>query len=172
MPRRGDTTKAADGDRGSREPGALDALIGSRMRLRRLLLNISQEQLGEMLGLSFQQIQKYEKGVNRISVGRLFEVASVLGVPLDYFFHGAPNTSARNDAEECSAVEAKALLMQELSDRQGLALTMAYLRIANPSVRRTIVALVQSVAGDTPTEADQPEAKVIPALAPNDKNVR
>jgi transcriptional regulator with XRE-family HTH domain len=67
-----------------------DAFVGNRVRLRRMLIGMSQEKLGELLGLTFQQVQKYEKGVNRIGAGRLWQVAQILSVPINYFYEGAP----------------------------------------------------------------------------------
>src|SRR6202008_2707432 len=77
----------------------IDAQVGNRVRLRRMLIGMSQERLGELLGLTFQQVQKYEKGVNRIGAGRLFEVARILGVPIDYFYEGVTNQLASGFSE-------------------------------------------------------------------------
>ena len=76
--------------RGSRRPNPIDVHVGSRVRLRRMLLGMSQEKLGEHLGLTFQQIQKYEKGINRIGASRLFDLSKVLGVPVQFFYEEAP----------------------------------------------------------------------------------
>jgi transcriptional regulator with XRE-family HTH domain len=78
--------EAAEEERGSRRPNPIDAHVGSRVRLRRMLLGMSQEKLGERLGLTFQQVQKYEKGVNRIGASRLFDLAQILGVPVQFFY--------------------------------------------------------------------------------------
>src|SRR5438477_8611784 len=69
-----------------KQANPIDAQVGHRVRLRRMLIGMSQERLGEMLGLTFQQVQKYEKGINRIGAGRLFEVAGILGVPVSFFY--------------------------------------------------------------------------------------
>lgn len=79
-----------DVERGSRKPNPIDAHVGTRVRLRRMLLGMSQEKLGEHLGLTFQQVQKYEKGVNRIGASRLFDLARVLAVPIQFFYDEAP----------------------------------------------------------------------------------
>jgi transcriptional regulator with XRE-family HTH domain len=71
-----------------KQANPIDAQVGNRVRLRRMLIGMSQEKLGELLGLTFQQVQKYEKGVNRIGAGRLFQVARILSVPIDYFYEG------------------------------------------------------------------------------------
>ena len=82
----------AEGDeKGSRRPNPIDVHVGSRVRFRRMLLGMSQEKLGEKLGLTFQQIQKYEKGINRIGASRLFDLAQVLGVPVQFFYEEAPS---------------------------------------------------------------------------------
>src|ERR1700744_3100536 len=70
----------------------VDAQVGNRVRIRRMLIGMSQEKLGDLLGLTFQQVQKYEKGVNRIGAGRLFEMSRILGVPIDFFYDGVSTT--------------------------------------------------------------------------------
>ena len=82
---------AVDDEKGSRRPNPIDVHVGSRVRFRRMLLGMSQEKLGEKLGLTFQQIQKYEKGINRIGASRLFDLAQVLGVPVQFFYEEAPS---------------------------------------------------------------------------------
>jgi len=77
-----------------KQANPIDAQVGNRVRLRRMLIGMSQERLGELLGLTFQQVQKYEKGVNRIGAGRLFEVSRILGVNIDYFYEGVNNQLA------------------------------------------------------------------------------
>src|SRR6478752_10537797 len=77
--------------RGSRRANPMDVHVGSRVRLRRMLLGMSQEKLGEHLGLTFQQVQKYEKGINRIGASRLFDLSQVLGVPVQFFYEEAPS---------------------------------------------------------------------------------
>src|SRR5262245_60591158 len=83
--------QVVDGDeKGSRRPNPIDVHVGSRVRFRRMLLGMSQEKLGEKLGLTFQQVQKYEKGINRIGASRLFDLAQVLGVTVQFFYEEAP----------------------------------------------------------------------------------
>src|SRR5436189_681918 len=81
-------------ERGSRRANPVDVHVGSRVRLRRMMLGMSQEKLGESLGITFQQIQKYEKGTNRIGASRLQHIARVLTMPVSYFFEGAPGMAA------------------------------------------------------------------------------
>src|SRR6476660_6812019 len=85
-----------------KQANPIDAQVGNRVRLRRMLVGMSQERLGELLGLTFQQVQKYEKGVNRIGAGRLFDVARILGVPIDYFYESVSGQPAgsRSISEE------------------------------------------------------------------------
>jgi transcriptional regulator with XRE-family HTH domain len=134
-------------DRGSRRANPIDVHVGSRVRLRRMLLGMSQEKLGEHLGLTFQQIQKYEKGINRIGASRLFDLAKVLGVPVQFFYEELP-------AADSGAISgfadrpAESYAVEFLGSREGLELNKAFARITDPRVRRSIVELVRAFAGD------------------------
>ena len=133
-------------DRGSRRANPVDVHVGSRVRLRRMLLGMSQEKLGEHLGLTFQQIQKYEKGINRIGASRLYDLARVLGVPVQFFYEELP---ARGDATTGLAERpAESYAVEFLGSREGLELNKAFARITDPRVRRSIVELVRAYAGD------------------------
>jgi len=93
------SVEALDSDeKGSRRANPIDIHVGSRVRFRRMLLGMSQEKLGEKLGLTFQQVQKYEKGINRIGASRLYDLAQVLGVPVQFFYEDAPIGESRADA--------------------------------------------------------------------------
>ena len=139
-------------EKGSRRPNPVDIHVGSRVRFRRMLLGMSQERLGEQLGLTFQQVQKYEKGVNRIGASRLFELSRVLGVSVSFFYEEAPGHIPT--APEMGALHGFAEMPAEsyasdfLSSREGLELNKAFARISDPKVRRTIVDLVRSLAGE------------------------
>jgi transcriptional regulator with XRE-family HTH domain len=123
---------------------ATDPHVGNRMKLRRMLLGMSQERLGELLGLTFQQIQKYEKGVNRIGAGRLFDISKILGVPIDYFFDGvASNTAGPRGFSEN---EATPPVLEFVSSGEGLQLSLAFMRIKDPKVRKRVLDLVKSIA--------------------------
>jgi transcriptional regulator with XRE-family HTH domain len=130
-------------------PDPIDVCIGSRLRLRRLAMGFSQETLARALGITFQQIQKYERGTNRIFASRLFQLACVLRVPVAYFFQGLP--SGGETAPDEAGVEARqpAPAEEELSDILGrsdtLKLIQAFHRISDPGIRRQIYALVKSV---------------------------
>ena len=126
-----------------KQANSIDAQVGNRVRLRRMLVGMSQEKLGEMLGLTFQQVQKYEKGVNRIGAGRLYHVAQILGVPVSYFYEDVVEQSPAaspiaNDRATPSAVEF-------LSSSEGMQLTLAFMRIREPKVRRRVIDLVKSL---------------------------
>ncbi len=130
-----------------KSPNPIDVHVGSRVRLRRMMLGMSQEKLGESLGITFQQIQKYEKGTNRIGASRLHHIADVLTVPISFFYENAPGRSegaSGGFAEPHSA----SYIVDFLSTSEGLQLNRAFSRIADPKVRRRVVDLVRSLAGD------------------------
>lgn len=133
-------------DRGSRRANPIDVHVGSRVRLRRMLLGMSQEKLGEHLGLTFQQIQKYEKGINRIGASRLFDLSRVLGVPVQFFYEDLPSSGAA--APGFGEPPAESYAVEFLGSREGLELNKAFARISDPKVRRSIVEMVRAVAGD------------------------
>jgi transcriptional regulator with XRE-family HTH domain len=139
-------------EKGSRRANPIDVYVGTRVRLRRMLLGMSQEKLGEKLGLTFQQVQKYEKGVNRVGASRLFELSKVLGVRVGYFFEDAPGQSIA-DGEAAAAIgfaeaPSESYASDFLTSREGLELNKAFARITDAKVRRTIVDLVRSLAND------------------------
>ena len=138
--------------KGTRRANPVDTHVGSRVRFRRMLLGMSQERLGEQLGLTFQQVQKYEKGVNRIGASRLFELSRVLGVSVSFFYDEAPDhMSASSDVPALAGfaeMPAESYASDFLSSRDGLELNKAFARITDPKVRKTIVDLVRSLAGD------------------------
>jgi transcriptional regulator with XRE-family HTH domain len=135
-------------ERGSRRANPIDSHVGGRVRLRRMLMGMSQEKLAERLGLTFQQVQKYEKGVNRIGASRLFELAHVLGVPIQFFYDdlavaaGQPG-GTRGFAERPAA---DTYIVDFLNSREGLELNRAFVRIVDPKVRRSILDLVRALA--------------------------
>ncbi|ERP97089.1 Cro/Cl family transcriptional regulator [Labrenzia sp. C1B10] len=129
-----------------KSPNPIDIHVGSRVRLRRMMLGMSQEKLGESLGITFQQIQKYEKGTNRIGASRLQHIATVLKVPVSFFFEDAPGTP--EEAEGFGETQPTSYVVDFLSSSEGLSLNKAFVRIEDPKVRRRIVDLVRSLAGD------------------------
>jgi transcriptional regulator with XRE-family HTH domain len=124
-------------------PGAVDRHVGGRVRMRRISQGLSQERLGEALGVTFQQIQKYEKGSNRISVSRMQQIAQVLGCTVNYFLEGAPREAGMVGFAESDQAPYSADL---LSTPEGLALAKAFTSISDPRVRRRVVDLVTTLA--------------------------
>ena len=131
-----------------KQPNPIDGQVGSRMRLRRMLVGMSQERLGELLGLTFQQVQKYEKGVNRIGAGRLFEVSRILDVPIDYFYEDV-NSQITGHAPGFSEEPESAPVMDFVASPEGLQLSVAFLRIRDPKVRKRVLDLVKSLAEES-----------------------
>ncbi len=129
-----------------KKPNPIDIHVGSRVRLRRMMLGMSQEKLGEQLGITFQQIQKYEKGANRIGASRLQNISGVLGVPVSFFFDGAPGGPA--GASGFSEAADGSFVVDFLSTAEGLQLNRAFARIADQKVRRRVIDLVRAIAGD------------------------
>jgi transcriptional regulator with XRE-family HTH domain len=120
--------------------------LGSRMRMRRMMLGMSQEKLAAGLGLTFQQVQKYEKGTNRMGASRLQQIAHILQVPLVFLFEGAPRPPGR--PKGIAEAPSPAYVAEFLASSDGLALTKAFMRIKEPKRRRHIVTLVEDIAGD------------------------
>jgi transcriptional regulator with XRE-family HTH domain len=137
-----------------KSPNPIDIFVGARVRLQRQVLGMSQGTLAGALNITFQQVQKYEKGTNRIGASRLQEIARILGVPVSFFFRdgddlpastmgiGAPNAEAGN-------------VMQFLASADGLKLNQAFVRIKDPGIRRSIITFVESLSGvSVPAMAD------------------
>ena len=129
-----------------RSADEVDAHVGRRLRQRRIALGISQEQLGTELGLTFQQVQKYEKGQNRISAGRLYKLAKILSVSVEHFFEGL--NSASNEHGRQNGVPGDVEISAFLTSPEGLALTSGFMKISDPTTRRRIIDLVNTIAGD------------------------
>jgi transcriptional regulator with XRE-family HTH domain len=123
--------------------GSIDKEIGSRVRMRRVSIGMSQEKLGDMLGLTFQQVQKYEKGTNRISVGRLVDIAKILSVDIHFFFNGIKSVKPDSGfAEEASPP----YISEVMSTPEGLQLIRTFTGIKNAKVRKSIVQLLSAIA--------------------------
>ncbi len=129
-------------------PHPVDIYVGSRVRLRRTLMGLSQEKLGEAVGLTFQQIQKYERGSNRIGASRLKEFSEILEVPVSFFFEGSddePSSLSRNQRQ--GSLSAKQTFEDDpLNKRETLELVRAYYRIKDPLVRKRIFEMVKALA--------------------------
>jgi len=126
-------------------PNPTDKHVGSRVRMRRMMLSMSQEKLGDALDLTFQQVQKYEKGTNRIGASRLQQISQILQVPVSFFFEGAPHGSESHGATEAPS---PTYVSDFLATSDGLALTKSFMRIKDPKLRRRIVDLVEQIAGE------------------------
>ena len=124
----------------------IDRHVGSRVRMQRMMLGMSQEKLAEGIGLTFQQVQKYEKGTNRISASRLQHIAHILGVSVTYFFDGAPGLPGAPNGT--STAPSPAYVTDFLATSNGLALTRAFMRIEDVTLRRSIVRLVEEITSD------------------------
>lgn len=125
----------------------IDTHVGSRVRLRRNMLGMSQEKLGESLGITFQQVQKYESAANRVSASRIQAIATILGVPVSFFFEGAPEMAP----QRCAGLrvdDPNPHVVDFLSSAEGLQLNSACARITDAKVRRSVVNLVKALAGD------------------------
>jgi transcriptional regulator with XRE-family HTH domain len=125
-------------------PDPTDKYVGSRVRMRRIMLGMSQGALGDALGLTFQQVQKYEKGTNRVSASRLQQLSQILQVPVPFFFEGAPHSgrSSRKERESPTPI----YITQFLSSTDGHALLKAFSRIKSSAVRRSIVRMIETIA--------------------------
>jgi transcriptional regulator with XRE-family HTH domain len=139
-------------------PNPIDVHVGSRVRLRRMLIGMSQEKLGELLGLTFQQVQKYEKGTNRIGASRLFQISRFLGTPVQFFFEDIAGDHSRASQGEAASGFAERdsapFVMEFVSSAEGLELNRSYSRIADMRVRKRILELVRCLAEDLPPVAD------------------
>jgi transcriptional regulator with XRE-family HTH domain len=124
-------------------PNPIDKHVGSRVRMRRMMLSMSQEKLGDALGLTFQQVQKYEKGTNRIGASRLQQISQILQVPVSFFFEGAPSDRPEGFGEAPSP----SYVTDFLATSDGLTLVKAFMRIPNAKLRRRLVELVEEMAG-------------------------
>jgi transcriptional regulator with XRE-family HTH domain len=127
----------------AKRPNPTDVYVGSRVRMRRKMLGLSQERLGERLGITFQQIQKYEKGTNRVGASRLQAMAQALDVPVAFFFPDSGPEQAAGLSEDGSA-----FMMDFMSTSEGLELSRHFMRVRNSKTRRKIIELVRAIADD------------------------
>jgi transcriptional regulator with XRE-family HTH domain len=131
------------------KPNAIDVHVGGRMRLRRTLLGLSQEKLGEAIGLTFQQVQKYERGTNRVGASRMFDLSRVLDVPVSYFFDEMPSKVAKQSprlAIGLAETPTQAYQPDPMAKRETLELVRSYYRIGSPSVRKRLFELTKALA--------------------------
>ena len=151
---------AAEKPEKEHRPSPIDIHVGSRIRLRRTLLGMSQERLGEALGLTFQQVQKYERGVNRVGASRLFDLSRVLDVPISFFFDDMPEPLAQSHGPQNASLGGRRTLgfadVQDafaddaFSRRETLELVRAYYRITDSAVRKRVFDLIKSLTPEDP----------------------
>ncbi|MGM4982776.1 MULTISPECIES: helix-turn-helix domain-containing protein [Rhizobium] len=139
-------------------PNPIDAYVGSRVRTRRLMLGMSQERLAEQIGVTFQQVQKYEKGTNRIGASRLQAIANVLAVPVAFFFQ-QDNTQPLN-TDGLGAINGLEDLSEFLTSKEGLSLNKAFMKINDPGIRQSVLTLIKSLSN-----ASEPLAGHVPQAA-------
>ena len=130
----------------SANPNPIDIHVGQRVRLRRTLMGMSQEKLGDALGLTFQQVQKYERGANRIGASRLFDLAKALQVPVGFFFDDLSSDPTTVDVDKVG--DTKGSNEDPMQKRETIELVRAYYRIANPTARRRLYELARSIADE------------------------
>ena len=128
------------------KPNPIDIHVGSRVRLRRTLLGMSQEKLADAVGLTFQQIQKYERGTNRIGSSRLYQFAQVLDVPVSFFFDSMPAEAAGGGGVETGETDVEPFEQDQFTRRETLELVRAYYRISDSRIRSKLFELVKAVA--------------------------
>ena len=129
----------------TKSPSPTDRHVGARVRMRRMMLGMSQTKLGDAVGLTFQQVQKYEKGTNRIGASRLQQISHILQVSVAFFFEGALNLHGSTD--RMKEAPSSSYVSDFLATPKGLLLTKAFMRINQPKLRRRIVDLVEEIAG-------------------------
>jgi len=136
----------------TKSPNPVDIHVGSRIRLRRMMISMSQEKLGERLGLTFQQVQKYEKGANRVGASRLYAISKILEVPVEFFFADMPENIAviekNSDISGMTEPDETAFVMDFVSSSEGLQLNTAFKKIGSQETRRKIVDLIKTLAAE------------------------
>ncbi|MBI5457909.1 helix-turn-helix transcriptional regulator [Candidatus Kaiserbacteria bacterium] len=166
-------TKAKIGATKKKGPNSVDVHVGSKVRMRRMMLSMSQEKLGDALGLTFQQVQKYEKGTNRIGASRMQQLSHILQVPVSFFFEGAPvefhPNSTWKGAQTAAEAPSPAYVNECLATPDGLALITAFSRMKDPNVRRSFVKLAESIA---PEQEQQPAEHEVIEFAQAKRKVR
>lgn len=130
-------------------PNPIDVHVGSRIRLRRTMLGMSQEKLGDSLGITFQQVQKYEKGANRVGASRLQHIAEILNVPIPFFFEGSPGAIDDDNRQESTS--------DFMNSKECVALAAAFSAIEDKRVRQSILSLVRSLSKEQAALAEANE---------------
>ncbi|WP_297735890.1 helix-turn-helix transcriptional regulator [uncultured Maricaulis sp.] len=133
-----------------RGPNPIDIHVGSRVRLRRQLLKMSQEKLGDELGVTFQQVQKYERGANRVGASRLYRLSRVLDVPIQFFFEGLGGATAASGMAEGDQTP---IVYDFIQSSDGVSLAESFSRIKDGKVRRRVLELVRTLASEDLADA-------------------
>jgi transcriptional regulator with XRE-family HTH domain len=136
------------------KPNPIDVHVGSRIRLRRTLLGMSQQKLGEAIGLTFQQVQKYERGTNRVGSSRMFELARVLDVPVSYFFEEMGSDVAARGRQHAFGIATEAPSSggaDPMTKRETLELVRAYYKITDPKVRKRLFEMTKALGAAAST---------------------
>ena len=136
-----------------KRPHPIDIHVGGRVRLRRTMLGMSQDKLADSLGLTFQQIQKYEKGVNRIGASRVFEISRVLGVPIQFLFDDFNADTGRSYGFAEAGPDDGASMMELLNSPEGVQLCKHFASINDPKIRKRVLELVKSLSDGEPAAA-------------------
>jgi len=126
-----------------KSPDPTDKHVGTRVRMRRLMLSMTQTELADALGITFQQVQKYEKGVNRISAGKLQQISTLLHAPIPFFFEGLPSASDRPVKKDDAPLPSDVLQLLATSD--GASLVKSFMRIKSPKLRHCIISLAEEL---------------------------
>ena len=136
-------------------PNVIDVHVGSRIRIRRTMIGMSQERLGASLGVTFQQVQKYEKGTNRVGASRLQNMAAVLSVPISYFFDGSPGAATESDSAEADTIT------RLMNSKDCIALAKAFVGIEDKKIRQKVLALVRALSAENAKapQADDDQTK-------------
>lgn len=153
----------------SEKPNPIDVQVGSRVRLRRNMLGLSQEKLGESIGLTFQQVQKYERGANRIGASRLHELSRVMDVPVSFFFDDVDPVRAPAIPGGFSEPPAEAFDSDPLRRRETIELVDAYYAIEDPAVRRRLYELARTLAAEGERAAEKAAARSIRRVRRHDR---
>lgn len=132
-------------------PNPVDVHVGARLRMRRIFIGMSQEKLGGHLGLTFQQVQKYEKGLNRIGASRLYAISRILDAPVQYFFDDMPATlpSANPISDTASSAPSETPVAEFLATSEGVALNAAFAKISDRETRKRLADLVRTLADES-----------------------
>ena len=137
-----------------RSPNPVDLHVGARIRMRRRMQGVSQERLADALGLTFQQVQKYERGANRVSASKLYEIAASLRTPVSYFFEGLADPSSDGGTEDGSHTIAEQSVHAFLTTSEGLELAGLFPRLQRGRLRRRLLDLVRAIVGEDQEEEE------------------